>query len=260
MYPASGLGDSYTADDLPDAVTIKWPGHFEGSASKSGSGFTGGTVTLAVNAGGTAWELTDSADSSTRTVGDCLICGDGNFTPGDDLVEDQFEPTYNVAFALFYDYCYGECTVERTGMCTWDGIATGVEDDSGIISYESATFSVYVRLQYSQQTDSWFIGFRRVEGSLDCVNLDPEFPGSCEDAFAMSGPGPFVGGAGPPFSANEFVGQWQKWGPETSEEPDSSEDRQSAPNQGTGCYTAHHFYYYQTSIHGGVPLFGAKVT
>jgi hypothetical protein len=118
MYPADGLGDTYEAADLPDAVTINWPDHHEGSAGKSGDEYTAEgneDVVLKRNEAGTAWILEDSSDPEnvvTRTVGNCLIRGDGNITPGDDLVEDQFEDSY-----LVDDFI----PAVRWSLCVWDG-------------------------------------------------------------------------------------------------------------------------------------------
>jgi hypothetical protein len=115
MYPADKLGDTYEADDLPDAVTINWPGHLEGSADKDGSGYegAGGDVTLTVIDG--KWTLKDTSTNpeTVRVVGNCLIRGDGNLTQGDDLVEDQFADCYEV------DGPDGTLIVTRLSLCEW---------------------------------------------------------------------------------------------------------------------------------------------
>jgi hypothetical protein len=47
----------------------------------------------------------------------CLINGDGNLTPGDDYVEDQFEASYLVE--LTDSVGPSSFLVERVGLCTW---------------------------------------------------------------------------------------------------------------------------------------------
>jgi hypothetical protein len=120
MYPATGLGDTYEAADLPDDVTINWPDHHEGSAEKDGSEYTAEDnedVILKRNEAGTAWILEDSTDPEnvvTRTVGNCLIRGDGNLEPGDDLVEDQFAVCYEVK--IYRWVVRGESAKEPSGF------------------------------------------------------------------------------------------------------------------------------------------------
>jgi hypothetical protein len=126
MYPADGLGDTYEAADLPDELNIKWQEMvddeltdiFVGSISKSGSGYVNGTVSLTIING--KWTLKDtSTDPETvRAIGNCLITGDGNYTPGDDTVEDQFEDTYDVTTPT------GSGTVARVSLCRWEGETT----------------------------------------------------------------------------------------------------------------------------------------
>jgi len=52
-----------------------------------------------------------------RYRNECLIRGDGNLTPGDDIVEDQFAATYSVTGTL-------TGTVTRSSLCDWS--ATGI--------------------------------------------------------------------------------------------------------------------------------------
>jgi hypothetical protein len=111
MYPADGLGDTYEAADLPATLYGKWADRADGTFTKSGDEYTLGTVTIRVNAGGTAWEFHDSDDDATSTIGNCLIRGDGNYTPEDDAVEDQFEDTYAVGNT--------GVTVTRVSLCDW---------------------------------------------------------------------------------------------------------------------------------------------
>jgi hypothetical protein len=118
MYPAVFFGNTYGADDLPDAVTVNWADRFTGSMGKSGSGYAGGGATLQIVNG--IWQLSDS--DGTRNVGPCLIRGDGNLTQGNDLVEDQFADEYNVqitAVQLNGSPLLFEDTVARISKCEW---------------------------------------------------------------------------------------------------------------------------------------------
>ena len=128
MYPANGLGalgvPYYSAADLPEAVTLKWPGHAVGSTTgKAGSTYTLGTVTLSPNAEGTAWVLTDSTDGTTRTVGNCLIRGDGNLTPGNNLVEDQFSAEYTMT-VQHPEPIDESVLLQRVELCLWEGVSS----------------------------------------------------------------------------------------------------------------------------------------
>lgn len=110
MYPADELGGLYTAADLPDALTINWTGQFTSTVTKSGSGYSGGGITLQVV--NNSWQLAQG--STTRSVGNCLIRGDGNLTAGNDLVEDQFEDTYTLTSIE------GSIEVTRVSLCRWE--------------------------------------------------------------------------------------------------------------------------------------------
>ncbi len=117
LYPANQLGINYTATYLPDAVTINWPGRFQGSASKSGSTFASGTVTLSVIDG--QWTLSDSSTSTTRIVGNCLLRGDG-LAPDNALVEDQFFDCYEVTWSDDREQNGpGSVVLIRSELCVW---------------------------------------------------------------------------------------------------------------------------------------------
>jgi hypothetical protein len=114
MYPAQALVDGgYTVDDLPDEVLYndddrpptliqKVPdGSFPGGVvyrwPEDGSD-DAGLIFIRINADveTSIWEFGDDAGEGGSL---CLIQGDGNLTPGDDLVEDQFADTYTVDIA-----------------------------------------------------------------------------------------------------------------------------------------------------------------
>jgi hypothetical protein len=133
MYPADQLGVTYTEDDLPDAVWVK--NTFYGSSGDS-CGVAG--VVLQKNISGDKYyQGTSSCDDITRdwfirnyngnwltyaffanTSSPCLIAGDGNFTPEDDRVEDQFADSYEaiIRFDGAPDYTR---TVTRISLCVW---------------------------------------------------------------------------------------------------------------------------------------------
>jgi hypothetical protein len=117
MYPADKLGATpgFVAADLPATLYGKWADRADGTFTKSGDEYTLGTVTIRVNAGGTAWEFYDSDDDATLTIGNCLIRGDGGLTPGDDTVEDQFADCYEVTG----EFISGAVQVIRNSLCEW---------------------------------------------------------------------------------------------------------------------------------------------
>lgn len=121
-YPATQLGGSYTADDMLDVLRVNWIGHYVGSVSKSGSSYSGGSVTLAVVNG--AWTLTDSSTTpaTVRTVGNCLLQG-GSFLPYDTVIEDQFSDCYEVSWTDDTDgNGPGTATVIRQDVCYWESL------------------------------------------------------------------------------------------------------------------------------------------
>jgi hypothetical protein len=87
MYAATSAASA----DLPAAITL--PG--VGSLSKSGTNYGNTTNGVILESG--VWARYVGGVRSTHP---CLITGDGNLTPGDDTVEDQFADTYTVSAAL----------------------------------------------------------------------------------------------------------------------------------------------------------------
>jgi hypothetical protein len=133
MYPAAMLDaeGGYTADDLPDelAVTITEYDLATTIFSKAISG----NIYYAAEIDGRNWTLrliTDELDdvlwewyrgTEQLFLGQrCLIIGDGNLTPGDDLVEDQFADCYQVDLPDEQ----GTATVYRQSLCVWSGNAS----------------------------------------------------------------------------------------------------------------------------------------
>jgi hypothetical protein len=112
MYPAQALADGlYTAADLPDAITLLGVG----SLAKSGTAY--GNTTNGVILEGGVWARYLSGVRATKA---CLIDGNGNFTPGDDTVEDQFASSYSVDVGEFSGFP-GPITVFRRTLCNWQG-------------------------------------------------------------------------------------------------------------------------------------------
>jgi hypothetical protein len=151
MYPANQLGTGYAQADLPDAVTINWSGHSSGSAARSGSTYAVGATTLSVS--GSSWTL--ASGGTTQSIGGCLITGDGGFTDGDDLVEDQFADTYSVEFLVDK-----VVIVERESLCSW----SGQEEIDGFL-YEAF-------LRYNDETFQWEAAYNSVDISGENIVKD----------------------------------------------------------------------------------------
>jgi len=108
MYPATQA----VAADLPDAITLLGVG----SLSKSGTDYGDTTNGVILESGVWARYV-----GGVRTTKPCLIDGDGNKTPGNNLVEDQFEPAYFVSNGVQY-FPPLTCTVTRVSKCQWNYI------------------------------------------------------------------------------------------------------------------------------------------
>jgi hypothetical protein len=147
MYPADGLGDTFEAADLPATLYGKWDDRADGTFTKSTDTFTRGTVTIRVNSGGTAWEFYDS-DDATLTIGNCLIRGDGNITPGDDAVEDQFEDCYEVTG----EFISGAVQVIRNSLCEWNYEFDGEFESGGF-------FIIFDAVEQKWKYNGFFTGF-----------------------------------------------------------------------------------------------------
>jgi hypothetical protein len=133
MYPADGLGDTYEASDLPDEIRIVIPLDpvRDEIATRSGSTFTGDStrvrfVDRSDDDEPNIWQVeydepAESGNWLDFAQLDCLIRGDGNFTPGDDLVEDQFADTYTMSPSSL-----NGAPLVRTSLCVWTD-----EDEDG---------------------------------------------------------------------------------------------------------------------------------
>lgn len=142
MYPAEGLynGD-YTVDDLPDVVTASagsyekvdppemsaagYLAYYKNGTNPIGSGDEN-VIVLIDEAIPKSWQVWNGGSISGG--GACLITGDGNLTPGDDAVEDQFAATYVVKWN---DDGEQSVPVTRVSLCLWQGEDLGDEFFAG---------------------------------------------------------------------------------------------------------------------------------
>jgi hypothetical protein len=108
MYPADQIGVGYVSADLPDAITLRGVG----SLSKSGTDYGNTTNGVILESGVWARYV-----GGVRTTKPCLFDGNGNKTPGDDAVEDQFEATYTIGWTFIGAQYSVE--VERNSLCGW---------------------------------------------------------------------------------------------------------------------------------------------
>ena len=165
MYSATSLaaGDLVAAD-LPDAITLLGVG----SLSRSGTGY--GNTTNGVIFETDTWAR---YIGGVRTTQNCLITGDGNFTAGDDAVEDQFAASYSINYDGI-DY-----TANRISLCVW--LYSGPEDCAGLDPSE--TVVNYLELRYSGGKKGWAFaeGIWETDGRLitRTVPADPEEPEFC---------------------------------------------------------------------------------
>jgi hypothetical protein len=119
MYPADGLGDDYEAADLPDDVIVTYDMEDGVTYERQAGGYyqnpEGTLFLVAYNEPTSGWNWcycsTSSPTGDQDPISPCLITGDGNLTPGDDAVEDQFEDTYAVGNT--------GVTVTRESLCYW---------------------------------------------------------------------------------------------------------------------------------------------
>jgi hypothetical protein len=151
MYPADQLGILYTG--LPDTVFAEWENRVNGTMTKSGNTFVSGTVTIARNSSGTAWEFRDSSDNARSTIGNCLIRGDGGFTPENDRVEDQFKDEYRLIAFNELDQKTFSVIVTRTEKCVWRQLGPTIFErcqDEIKVSEEIEGLSL-CRLRYNYQ-------------------------------------------------------------------------------------------------------------
>jgi hypothetical protein len=158
MYRADGLGVDFTEDDLPESVRVTIPAWVEvrplnqfrgtGILNKDVDGsqlYVSGDVFEYREHSGESWvpvsavisnyigelyELTVGGDSFGTSQSECLFwkdgtgSGDGNLTPEDDLVEDQFAAEYTLKLSAAPGH---EAPLTRVSLCEW--VYEHYEDD-----------------------------------------------------------------------------------------------------------------------------------
>jgi len=186
LYPSSGIaaGDYFLAD-LPAAISYVDSGTpyswgklgaiqtEEVFAYNVGTGlwesigdvsfcydYSGGYF-IGYKADGSSWIMVvynagDDRYEILFSIGPCLITGDGNLTPGDDTVEDQFEPDYTGTYGVF-----DPITLTRTSLCEWTGSGVGTEDQP-----------YTVRLYYGSDC-KWHVAVE-VGATYDWIKDDPQ--------------------------------------------------------------------------------------
>jgi hypothetical protein len=171
MYPAAGLGDTYTADDLPDEIwvqssignivlSVDRDAAIDGGKRKFYSGSIDGDEVAVF------WDDVNNPDPpvwsgtpEVGVVGDCLIDGDGNLTPENDLVEDPFADCYEITVDA------RSVQVTRISLCVWTGL-----DNCGQLW----------KLHYGGVDDKWNVNAYQEGGGDPC-------PGSLYSTFTKTG-------------------------------------------------------------------------
>ena len=158
MYPA----ESAVAADLPDAITLLGVG----SLAKSGTDYGDTTNGVILESG--VWAKYLAGVRSTKA---CLIDDDGAFTPGDDVVEDQFLGVYLIKGGLTWSPVTGDEAV-RVELCGWfvdftgdefcvgcsislyyDGVLPGISDYKWHIAVETLAGGGYFSLAVKTSPD-----------------------------------------------------------------------------------------------------------
>ena len=180
MYSATALaaGDLVAAD-LPDAITLLGVG----SLSRSGTGY--GDTTDGVIFETPKWAR---YIGGTRTTQSCLITGDGNLTPGDNDVEDQFAAQYTVE--LERDAIPQTFLLTRTSLCDWFWELPGPfgASDVGKICRVRISYGLGETPEWGAQNQ--IVEFIDSEGTYECTAGD----GSGTKIGNMNNPlGPYAG-------------------------------------------------------------------
>jgi len=195
LYPSSGIaaGDFLLAD-LPDAISYVDSGTpyswgrlgalqtVEVFAYNVGTGmwesigdvsfcydYSGGYF-IGYKADGSSWIMVvynagDDRYEILFSIGPCLITGDGNLTPGDDTVEDQFDSTYTLSWTSPWGNP-NTATVVRTGPCSWEGTylctdGANLNAEWGCAEPWPSEIEIPISLNYHNIDESFpgFIGF-----------------------------------------------------------------------------------------------------
>jgi hypothetical protein len=127
MYPAEGLeNEDFSWEDLPETLVGGFSGYvysrvepyeFDGVWWYYDAPDDGEKQGIYIERTTSPWEW--NSGSVGAAFGPCLITGDGNLTPGDDIVEDQFEATYTVTLPASSVVGSQTLTVNRQSLCVW---------------------------------------------------------------------------------------------------------------------------------------------
>lgn len=154
MYPAQKLANGiYSADDLPDAVTIAAV-----SYSRSGTGY--GNTTNGVMLEGNVWTRYANGSTSQRP---CLIQGG---------VLDQFADTYYLSATFptpYEDLSFSNQPLFRTSLCSWISGFYG-------LYYYSAPLG----------RDFWLVIFPGIDGTASYNERMNTPVGQYEDRFGVT--------------------------------------------------------------------------
>jgi hypothetical protein len=161
MYPADGLGVDYTAADLPDELSVTF-GPYSGEIfTKSGTAptyyeATFDSTAFRISTSGGVWSVEYYDDYTDQWFpafeeSPCLITGDGNLTPGDDLVEDQFADCYQVEWD---DDGTQSANVTRDSLCQWSG--TDDREQPVILLYSNVSTKWVVQVIRGREGDEFF--------------------------------------------------------------------------------------------------------
>ena len=144
LYTAQGLVQGLlSADDLPAIITLRG----FGSLTKSGTNY--GNTTNGVILEDGKWSRYLNGVRKTQLS---LIQGDSNVTPGDDVVEDQFEECYKIyVYMPFFNSTTFFGTVYRKSACRWDNFEGF--DESGMPSFGDGIS--YGQIRWSPSEQKW---------------------------------------------------------------------------------------------------------
>jgi hypothetical protein len=158
MYEAGLLDDTYTVDDLPDAILIDGENANKVSSIPNRGSievgyWKGGTPAdgdyCVAHTGDTSWRFEQYNGNSEEwnEIGESSGCLFGGlFKPSGYLVEDQFADCYEISFDLYeWDSEFGEGAfwgsytgqLTRVSLCIWEGLAEDEFDNAEFIRLEN---------------------------------------------------------------------------------------------------------------------------
>jgi hypothetical protein len=162
MYPASGLGDTYTVDDLPDEVVLTYTANLGALPEADGVVFTrGGTPPVyyiatigedevAIARSGDDWYYEYEGEGDGQPLSVCLIFPtfDGR------SVADQFADCYEVSFPSNSVAGSFTATLTRQSLCVWISDVGGAVC-GGVAPSISEPERYLITLYYDELTHKW---------------------------------------------------------------------------------------------------------